>query len=701
MFSLVITVISIALVAALMLAVLYYGGGAMQKGVALTRATEHLNQSTQVLAAMDLFKVDHGRYPLTMQELVDNKYLKAIPSVYAEVTPSLASPAFASEKAEWVIPKPGAPVAWVQLPNGSGLTSDVCRTVNLKARDYDGILKRMQANPSPQCFGASQNALKVVVARTALALEEVMVDDPDGLDPRTAPPQDPADSSWLRPPLTRNGGNIAPTLPPTPGEGGASDPSSQVLHLTGPTPNAGQLAGGTVLQIGGRYLPSSGCNFYVDGVRSTTRVRYDMFAAPPGSKLGPVDVRVECTGYEPVTLPSAYTYLENIQIQGSEPAFWNSGLIEPVTLLGSGFYVGTSKPVVKVGGTTLNTSAITVLDSNRIRIVPPAKPSGTYSVSVTNPNGDTATRMVTYQNSMTGDLRTLPSMGGASSDDYITISTATIALGVIEDAASSAYPWVYYSDGSKMVKVRLATSAHGAVSVGPNGMAFTFKGSVLNVYRYNGGNPTSVIGSLSLPANFRNTGGLFYNPYDGYYYAVNGYSTAGYPVIARFSVSSEGTPTLVETLGSAVSGKRVSSGGSPVFLPDGTMLIRANTSGYELASVSLATGEVELLALSSLRPSGYSLANVHTHGFAGDADGNIYLMQNAQIIKYPRVGNLQYGLGTPIVGRFNVSGNQDGVGSAATIYTIGFMMGNGPSGEITILDLYTASGDSARYRVLR
>jgi Tfp pilus assembly protein PilN len=48
-FSLLITIISIALVAALALAALYYGGSAFNKGSAAAQSTQLLNESQQLL----------------------------------------------------------------------------------------------------------------------------------------------------------------------------------------------------------------------------------------------------------------------------------------------------------------------------------------------------------------------------------------------------------------------------------------------------------------------------------------------------------------------------------------------------------------------------------------------------------------------------------------------------------------------------
>lgn len=64
MFSLIVTIISIALVAALALATLYYGGAA------------------------ELYRADIGAYPLSMDDLVAQKYLSSVPVAAAQPAPA-------------------------------------------------------------------------------------------------------------------------------------------------------------------------------------------------------------------------------------------------------------------------------------------------------------------------------------------------------------------------------------------------------------------------------------------------------------------------------------------------------------------------------------------------------------------------------------------------------------------------------------
>lgn len=86
MFSLVITVISIALAAALVLGSLYYGGSAWSDGSIKANATAVVNQAQQIAGAMTLYAVNNsGAEPgaasgkTYFEELVDENYLQGTP----------------------------------------------------------------------------------------------------------------------------------------------------------------------------------------------------------------------------------------------------------------------------------------------------------------------------------------------------------------------------------------------------------------------------------------------------------------------------------------------------------------------------------------------------------------------------------------------------------------------------------------------
>ena len=84
MFSLIITIISIALVAALAVATLYYGGDAFKNGSTQATAARVLNEGQQLAGAIEMYKSDNnGSAPADLNLLVTNaagmEYLKQLP----------------------------------------------------------------------------------------------------------------------------------------------------------------------------------------------------------------------------------------------------------------------------------------------------------------------------------------------------------------------------------------------------------------------------------------------------------------------------------------------------------------------------------------------------------------------------------------------------------------------------------------------
>ena len=86
MFQLIVAVISIALVAALAIASIYYGGEAFQKSSLKANVTTLVNGGQQIAGAQALYKTDHSGIPSTaISTLVldadGNQYLTAAPGV--------------------------------------------------------------------------------------------------------------------------------------------------------------------------------------------------------------------------------------------------------------------------------------------------------------------------------------------------------------------------------------------------------------------------------------------------------------------------------------------------------------------------------------------------------------------------------------------------------------------------------------------
>lgn len=80
MFSLIITIISIALVAALALATLYFGGDAFNQGSAKAAAATVVNQAQQINGANTLHFLDEQAYAADVATLVTGEYLASAPN---------------------------------------------------------------------------------------------------------------------------------------------------------------------------------------------------------------------------------------------------------------------------------------------------------------------------------------------------------------------------------------------------------------------------------------------------------------------------------------------------------------------------------------------------------------------------------------------------------------------------------------------
>jgi hypothetical protein len=79
MFSLILTVIGIALVAVLAIATIYYGGDIFKSNGTRAAAVKVINNGQQINGAIETFKAQKGEVPANLEALVTSKYLSAIP----------------------------------------------------------------------------------------------------------------------------------------------------------------------------------------------------------------------------------------------------------------------------------------------------------------------------------------------------------------------------------------------------------------------------------------------------------------------------------------------------------------------------------------------------------------------------------------------------------------------------------------------
>lgn len=120
MFSLIITVSSIALVVALVAATMYFGGDdTLTKGRDEATAAQAVNELNQIRSAQVSYKAMTGDWPVSLTELTEEQYLAAAPQGW--VLDALPSGA------------PGISVASRALAVGDDAREEaICHDVNLK-----------------------------------------------------------------------------------------------------------------------------------------------------------------------------------------------------------------------------------------------------------------------------------------------------------------------------------------------------------------------------------------------------------------------------------------------------------------------------------------------------------------------------------------------------------------------------------------
>jgi type II secretory pathway pseudopilin PulG len=81
MFNLIVTIISIALVAVLAIATIYYGGSAFSKQGSEAETARLLNSAAHLKGAIEMYRTDHaGTPPASLETDLTPHYLKSLPS---------------------------------------------------------------------------------------------------------------------------------------------------------------------------------------------------------------------------------------------------------------------------------------------------------------------------------------------------------------------------------------------------------------------------------------------------------------------------------------------------------------------------------------------------------------------------------------------------------------------------------------------
>lgn len=157
MFSLIIVLVSVALVVALVAATIYYGGDSSKNAASKASAATLVNQATQIAAAGAVATSQGGAWPATaIGPQFSQPYLQNMPvppkSAYA---PGVSTPS----AADWTyyLPDAGAPaIQSHHFVLKDKISKDVCLAVNRQV-GFSGIPAAWDGSSIVQCFGVGPN----------------------------------------------------------------------------------------------------------------------------------------------------------------------------------------------------------------------------------------------------------------------------------------------------------------------------------------------------------------------------------------------------------------------------------------------------------------------------------------------------------------------------------------------------------------
>jgi hypothetical protein len=172
MFSLIVTIMAIALVAALALATLYYGGAAFNVSADRATATSLINQGEQLIAAATLYRIDKGVAPASLSALVAEGYLQSVPVPptgvsHAQNEFSLVSSAYAAE-VTWTWDEPTETLSLVREVSNQS----VCSQVNSVSYNMKAIVDKVDTSVRVQCYGDAAPYTVIWSARTGSAVAD-------------------------------------------------------------------------------------------------------------------------------------------------------------------------------------------------------------------------------------------------------------------------------------------------------------------------------------------------------------------------------------------------------------------------------------------------------------------------------------------------------------------------------------------------
>jgi len=171
--------------------------------------------------------------------------------------------------------------------------------------------------------------------------------------------------------------------------GGFTYTTTTTLGVSGASPATGPTSGGTVVTITGKGFQTGAAVKFGSSqstavtVASSTQIT----AVSPSGSSGTVSITVTNPDSQSASLLSGFTYTttSTLGVSGASPATGPTCGGTVVTITGKGFQAGAA---VKFGSS--QSTAVTVASSTQINAMSPSASSGAVSITVTDPNSQSA-----------------------------------------------------------------------------------------------------------------------------------------------------------------------------------------------------------------------------------------------------------------------------------------------------------------------
>lgn len=245
-------------------------------------------------------------------------------------------------------------------------------------------------------------------------------------------------------------------------------PTQTVLPPTAPVvnvvrPNSGPASGGTVVTLFGAFF-QSGVTVSFGGTASPTVSVIgpsQIAAVTPAHAVGTVDIVVTNTNGGTATVAGGFIYTSVPTVTAVSPGVGSIVGGTSVTITGTGFQAGAT---VTFGG--LPASNVSVPSGAQINAITPAHTAGPVDVTVTNPDGGTATLKSGFTYGLPPSITSiLPIRGTFTGGTVVTITGAQFQQGATVTFGGSLATGVVVSVDGTTIQATTPAHALGVVDV--------------------------------------------------------------------------------------------------------------------------------------------------------------------------------------------------------------------------------------------